>query len=52
VLGGFATPWAEDANGNYVPTSYRIAGNALIQSVEFGTNMVGSCGPALIMWLA
>ncbi|WP_367141165.1 MULTISPECIES: hypothetical protein [Streptomyces] len=33
-LGGFATPWAKDARGNPVPTSYRIDGNTLIQSVQ------------------
>ncbi|MEU8585085.1 hypothetical protein [Streptomyces abikoensis] len=33
-LGGFATPWAKDATGNPVPTSYRIDGNTLIQSVQ------------------
>ncbi|WP_050507609.1 MULTISPECIES: hypothetical protein [Streptomyces] len=33
-LGGFATPWAKDANGNPVPTSYRIDGNTLVQSVR------------------
>jgi hypothetical protein len=38
ILGGFATPWAKDANGNPVPTSYRIDGNTLIQTVEFDSN--------------
>ncbi|MBP2400721.1 hypothetical protein [Streptomyces syringium] len=33
-LGGFTTPWAKDATGNPIPTSYRIDGNALIQSVQ------------------
>ncbi|MFE5869556.1 hypothetical protein ACFQ6V_13025 [Streptomyces roseifaciens] len=33
-LGGFATPWAKDAHGSPVPTSYRIDGNTLIQSVQ------------------
>jgi hypothetical protein len=35
VLGGFATPWAKDASGTAIPTSYRIDGNTLIQTVEF-----------------
>ncbi|WP_172387204.1 hypothetical protein [Streptomyces sp. MNP-20] len=34
LLGGFATPWAKDAHGNPVPTSYRLDGNTLIQSVR------------------
>ncbi|MFI1840010.1 hypothetical protein [Streptomyces olivaceoviridis] len=33
-LGGFDTPWAKDANGNPVPTSYRVDGNTLVQSVR------------------
>ncbi|MFK4070621.1 hypothetical protein [Streptomyces sp. NPDC029674] len=33
-LGGFTTPWAKDATGKPVPTSYRIDGNTLIQSVR------------------
>ncbi|MFK8844726.1 hypothetical protein [Streptomyces sp. Ac-502] len=33
-LGGFTTPWAKDANGKPVPTSYRVDGNTLIQSVQ------------------
>lgn len=33
-LVGIATPWAKDATGNPVPTSYRIDGNTLIQSVQ------------------
>ncbi|MFH8993236.1 hypothetical protein [Streptomyces sp. NPDC017940] len=33
-LGGFTTPWAKDATGKPVPTSYRIDGNTLIQSVQ------------------
>ncbi|WP_053695847.1 hypothetical protein [Streptomyces sp. NRRL F-5755] len=33
-LGGFATPWAKDANGNPVPTSYRVDGNTLVQTVR------------------
>ncbi|MFH8753935.1 hypothetical protein ACH4GK_41825 [Streptomyces rimosus] len=33
-LGGFATPWAKDANGNPVPTSFRVDGTTLVQSVR------------------
>ncbi|WP_411130256.1 hypothetical protein [Streptomyces sp. x-19] len=33
-LGGFAAPWAKDANGNPVPTSYRVDGNTLVQTVR------------------
>ncbi|WP_405653545.1 hypothetical protein [Streptomyces sp. RK9] len=33
-LGGFAAPWAKDVHGNPIPTSYRIDGNTLIQSVQ------------------
>jgi hypothetical protein len=33
VLGGFDAPWAKDANGKSVPTSYRIEGNAIVQTV-------------------
>ncbi len=34
VLGGFTAPWAYDANGNTVATSYRIDGNDLVQNIE------------------
>ncbi|RSO10727.1 hypothetical protein DMH18_11235 [Streptomyces sp. WAC 06783] len=33
-LGGFTTPWAKDATGKPVPTSYRIDGNTLVQTVQ------------------
>lgn len=33
-LGGFHVPWAYDANGKEVPTSFRIEGDTLIQSVD------------------
>ncbi|MFD7665659.1 helicase HerA domain-containing protein [Streptomyces sp. NPDC059788] len=33
-LGGFAAPWAKDAHGNPVPTSYRVDGSTLVQSVR------------------
>ncbi|MYY84854.1 MULTISPECIES: hypothetical protein [unclassified Streptomyces] len=29
------TPWATDANGNAVPTAYRIGGGMLVQTVDF-----------------
>ena len=34
-LGGVAAPWAKDANGNNLPTSYSIDGNKLTQHVSF-----------------
>lgn len=37
-LGTFAAPWAKDANGRSVPTSYRIDGGALVQTVGFDRN--------------
>lgn len=33
-LGGFYAPWAVDADGNDVPTSYRLSGQTLIQTVD------------------
>ena len=33
--GKIGAPWAKDANGNPVPTSYSIQGNTLIQTVNF-----------------
>lgn len=33
-LGGFKAPWAVDANGAAVPTSFRLEGNILVQQVE------------------
>ncbi|MFI1365257.1 DNRLRE domain-containing protein [Streptomyces griseochromogenes] len=33
--GFFDAPWAKDAHGNDVPTSYKVVGNKLIQHVEF-----------------
>ncbi|OUE18908.1 hypothetical protein BFL36_12770 [Clavibacter michiganensis] len=33
ILGTFEPAWARDANGSAVPTSYRIDGSALVQSV-------------------
>ncbi len=37
VVGTIAPPWAKDANGNAVPTSYRLEGSALVQTVGFTT---------------
>lgn len=31
----FDAPWAKDARGDDVPTSYRVVGDQLVQSVEF-----------------
>lgn len=36
-LGGFHTPWAYDANGEAVPTSFRIEGDTLIQTVDLSS---------------
>ncbi len=35
LAGSFAAPWAVDANGNSVSTSYSIEGNTLVQRVNF-----------------
>ncbi|MFE6980448.1 hypothetical protein [Streptomyces griseus] len=35
VLGMFDAPWAKDADGEAVPTSYRVEGGALVQTVQF-----------------
>lgn len=37
-LGTFDVPWAKDANGEAVPTDYRIEGGALVQTVRTGPN--------------
>ena len=34
LIGGFASPWAIDANGKSIPTHYEIQGNIVIQIVE------------------
>lgn len=34
TLGAFATPWAVDANGSDVATSYSLDGNTIVQTVE------------------
>jgi hypothetical protein len=33
AVGEFQSPWAKDANGRALPTSYRIEGNTLVQTV-------------------
>lgn len=37
-LGTFDAPWAKDANGEAVPTEYRVEGGALVQTVRPGPN--------------
>ncbi|MYR84419.1 DNRLRE domain-containing protein, partial [Streptomyces sp. SID685] len=34
----FDAPWAKDAHGHDVPTSYKVVGNTLVQHVEFGAD--------------
>ncbi|WP_423842333.1 DUF2599 domain-containing protein [Actinomyces naeslundii] len=36
--GGIAAPWARDANGNTIPTSYSVDGNKLTQHVSFNND--------------
>nr|WP_237330046.1 DNRLRE domain-containing protein [Streptomyces sp. BA2] len=36
--GFFEAPWAKDANGKDLPTSYKVVGNKLVQHVEFDAN--------------
>ncbi|MEU7646918.1 hypothetical protein [Streptomyces huasconensis] len=38
TIGGFEAPWAKDAHGNPVPTSYRIENGALVQTIAFDEN--------------
>ncbi|WP_371750444.1 hypothetical protein OG302_42730 [Streptomyces sp. NBC_01283] len=38
ILGSFDAPWAKDADGNAVPTSYRVQDGSLIQSIDFDKN--------------
>lgn len=33
----FDAPWAKDANGKDVPTSYKVVGNKIVQNVEFSS---------------
>ncbi len=35
IIGDIEAPWAKDANGASVPTSYTVSGNQLIQTVDF-----------------
>jgi len=37
VLGNVAAPWAKDAKGAAVTTTYRIEGNSLVQTVSHGS---------------
>jgi hypothetical protein len=34
VVGTFSSPWAKDAAGKPVPTSYRLEGNVLVQTIQ------------------
>ncbi|WP_167536306.1 hypothetical protein [Streptomyces ficellus] len=34
LIGAFDAPWAKDANGKTVPTSYRLEGSELVQTIE------------------
>ena len=34
-LAGIVAPWAKDANGNDLPTSYRVEGTSVVQVVDF-----------------
>ncbi|MGW7187054.1 hypothetical protein ACWGII_40830 [Streptomyces sp. NPDC054855] len=34
IVGLFDTPWAKDANGKPVPTTYRLEGGTLIQTIQ------------------
>lgn len=38
ILGTFALPWAKDANGKPVATSYRIDGDSIVQTLKFDAN--------------
>jgi hypothetical protein len=44
VLGSIDAPWAKDANGKAVPTSYRIEGGSLVQKV---TTTTGTAFPVV-----
>lgn len=37
-VAAIAAPWAKDAHGKALPTSYRLEGNSLIQTVSFDAN--------------
>ncbi|MWA07906.1 hypothetical protein [Streptomyces sp. BA2] len=34
LVGAMEAPWAKDANGKHIPTSYKLEGNTLIQSIK------------------
>src|SRR4051812_2013119 len=38
ALGAYDTPWALDADGRFVPTSFRIEGTTLVQTVTIGAD--------------
>lgn len=38
AVGGFRAPWAIGANGNAIPTSFRVEGDELIQTIEFDSS--------------
>lgn len=38
AAGFFDAPWAKDAAGNDVPTSYKVVGDKLVQHVDFAAN--------------
>lgn len=40
LAGTFQAPWAKDANGKPVPTSYRVEGNALVQTIQVDKSTV------------
>ena len=40
MIGGFAAPWAVDAEGKIIPTHYEIRGNTIVQVVEHLTSNV------------
>lgn len=38
VIGTIDAPWAKDASGRSIPTSYRLEGNTLVQTVQTSQN--------------
>lgn len=40
TLGTFETPWALDANGNNVPTQFKVDGNSITQTIETDENTI------------
>lgn len=53
VTGAFVAPWAFDANGNSVPTSFSINEGSLVQHVEFNpaTAFPVTADPTSIQWV-